>query len=50
MELIVHFDEYCPTCKYQYTSKKDDLCKECLDKRTNTGTRRPVNWRKVILI
>ena len=46
IDKIVHFDEYCPTCKYETTPEKDNPCNECLDNPTNTNTRQPVMWKE----
>lgn len=41
---IVHFNEYCHTCKHQSKDEDETPCDECLAHPVNTYSHKPVNW------
>lgn len=43
---IVHFHEYCPTCKYKDLKDHSEPCNECLDHPGNYNSHKPVKYEK----
>lgn len=41
---IVHFNFYCPSCKYADTNETDDPCTTCLCYGGNVDSHLPVSW------
>lgn len=41
---IVHFDEYCKTCKHSEKKDKEEPCAECLENPGNVHSHKPVRW------
>lgn len=43
---IVHFDQYCPTCKHEKKTEREHPCDECLIVPANVNTHQPVRWEE----
>lgn len=43
---LVHFGEYCKTCKYSDLKEDEDPCHDCLNEPVNTYSHKPVNWKE----
>jgi hypothetical protein len=43
---MVHFDQYCESCKYWDKKGTDDPCDECLSIPFNMDSHKPVNWKE----
>lgn len=43
---IVHFDEYCKTCKHEKVDESEDPCHDCLDQPANSNSHKPVRWEE----
>ncbi|MBR6641161.1 MAG: hypothetical protein IKL08_03090 [Clostridia bacterium] len=49
MEIIdkfVEFDKYCKTCEHKDIEEKLNPCHECLENPINTGSEKPINYKK----
>lgn len=45
-EKIVHFHEYCKTCKHENLSESEDPCYDCLDNPVNTNSHKPIYYEE----
>ena len=43
---IVHFDEYCKTCKNQNEPETNEKCRECLEEPVNVDSHKPIKWEE----
>ena len=41
---IVHFNEYCATCRHRDKDERDDPCFDCLAEPVNVYSHRPTKW------
>lgn len=42
---IVHFHEYCETCKYKDVKEEDDPCYDCLNEAARSYSHKPLNYK-----
>ena len=45
-EKIVHFNEYCDTCKYKELAESEDPCFDCLAEPVNVYSHKPTKWEE----
>lgn len=45
-EIIVHFDQYCKTCRHERLGENESPCDECLEHPVNINSNRPVHYEK----
>ena len=46
IDKLVHFDEYCKTCKHKDLKESESPCYECLENPTNVYSHQPIHWEK----
>lgn len=44
-EKIVHFNEYCETCRYKDLPESEDPCFDCLAEPVNVYSHKPTEWK-----
>lgn len=48
IDILVDFDEWCPSCKYARAASVDYPCDECLDHPVNQQSRKPVKYEEAV--
>ena len=46
IDILVDFDEFCPTCKHNKLTDTDYPCDECLEHPTNQESHKPVKYEE----
>ena len=43
---VVFYEKYCPLCKYEDKTEKEEPCCDCLDCPVREDTHKPVKWEE----